>query len=557
MGVVVLSRRAFCKSTGGLFLASASLHSQQRQAVAGYPAEWSFTSGKQYKDAFNELELDVIFDAPGGAQHRVPAFWAGGQTWRVRFAAPDAGRFTFRTEATDTANRDLHNQRGTLEVTALEGGSSLYSRGPIRVAADARHFQHRDGTPFFWLGDTWWMGLCNRLKWPDDFQALAADRTRKGFTVAQIVAGLCPDMPSFDPRGANEAGFPWQREFARVNPAYFDMADLRIQYMVDRGIMPCIVGCWGYFLPQMGIRKMKQHWRYLIARWSAWPVVWCLAGEGTMPFYLSKTPEKDRDEQKHGWTEMARYVRATDPMHHLITIHPSRSARDSVDDPSVLDFDMLQTGHDDRRSAPNTIESVNRSYASQPRMPVLVGEVCYEGIQEASREEVQRFMFWSCILGGAAGHTYGANGIWQVNTREKPYGLSPHGHSWGGPPWDIAAQLPGSRQLGLGKSLLAGYSWWKLEPQPDLVEPHWNREDYWQPSAARIPGEAVIAFSPNGRKPLRFQNLEAKRHRAFLFNPGDGSKQDFAEFMPDSSGAWQTPEFPIFRDWVIVLDQRL
>jgi len=74
MGVVVLSRRAFCKSTGGLFLASASLHSQQRQAVAGYPAEWSFTSGKQYKDAFNELELDVIFDAPGGAQHRVPAF---------------------------------------------------------------------------------------------------------------------------------------------------------------------------------------------------------------------------------------------------------------------------------------------------------------------------------------------------------------------------------------------------------------------------------------------------------------------------------------------------
>jgi hypothetical protein len=327
--------------------------------------------------------------------------------------------------------------------------------------------------------------------------------------------------------------------------------------MVDRGIMPCIVGCWGYFLPQMGIRKMKQHWRYLIARWSALPVVWCLAGEGTMPFYLSKTPEKDRDEQKHGWTEMARYVRATDPMHHLITIHPSRSARDSVDDPSVLDFDMLQTGHDDRRSAPNTIESVNRSYASQPRMPVLVGEVCYEGIQEASREEVQRFMFWSCILGGAAGHTYGANGIWQVNTREKPYGLSPHGHSWGGPPWDIAAQLPGSRQLGLGKSLLAGYSWWKLKPQPDLVEPHWNREDYWQPSAARIPGEAVIAFSPNGRKPLRFRNLEAKKHRVLLFNPGDGTKQDFAEFTPDSAGAWQSPEFPVFRDWVVVLDQRV
>ena len=49
-------------------------------------------------------------------------------------------------------------------------------------------------------------------------------------------------------------------------------------------------------------------------------------------------------------------------------------------------------------------------------MPVLVGEVCYEGILEASRQEVERFMFWTSILNGAAGHTYGANGIWQVNT---------------------------------------------------------------------------------------------------------------------------------------------
>ncbi len=70
---------------------------------------------------------------------------------------------------------------------------------------------------------------------------------------------------------------------------------------------------------------------------------------------------------------------------------------------------------------------------------MLIGEVCYEGIQEASRQEVQRFMFWSALLSGTGGHTYGANGIWQVNTREKPYGLSPHGHSWGGPAWDIAA----------------------------------------------------------------------------------------------------------------------
>ena len=120
-----------------------------------------------------------------------------------------------------------------------------------------------------------------------------------------------------------------------------------------------------------------------------------------------------------------------DPYHRLITIHPSRSARECVSDPSVLDFDMLQTGHGDRQSAPNTVRTLTASYAAQPRMPVIDGEVCYEGIMEASRQEVQRFYFWACVLSGAAGHTYGANGIWQVNRREQPFGASPHGRSWG------------------------------------------------------------------------------------------------------------------------------
>jgi hypothetical protein len=363
-------------------------------------------------------------------------------------------------------------------------------------------------------------------------------------------------MPAFDPRGANEAGFPWEQDYSRINPAYFDMADVRIQHLVNHGIAPCIVGCWGYFLPQMGVKKIKQHWRYLIARWGAYPGIWCLAGEATMPFYLSKSPKQDAEVQKHGWTEAARYVRAMG-LRHPITLHPSRSARDCVDDAAVLDFDMLQTGHGDRQSIPNTINSVMHSLDSSPKMPVLVGEVCYEGIQEASRQEVQRFMFWSCMLSGAAGHTYGANGIWQVNTPDKPYGLSPHGHSWGGPPWNIAAQLPGSAHVGLGKSLLSRYSWWRLEPRPSLVEPRWTPENYWQPFAAQIPGEAVIVYAPGGGKALQFGGLEAGTYSAFLFNPSDGMEVALnGNFTLDKLGAWRAPEFPVFRDWVMVLKRK-
>jgi len=101
---------------------------------------------------------------------------------------------------------------------------------------------------------------------------LTADRISKGFTVIQIVAGLYPDMPPFDPRGANEAGFPWEKGYTRINPSYFDMADLRIRWLVNSGLVPCIVGCWGYFLNFAGIEVMKRHWRYLVARYGAYPV---------------------------------------------------------------------------------------------------------------------------------------------------------------------------------------------------------------------------------------------------------------------------------------------
>ncbi len=547
-----ISRRHLL-SSAGLFAFAGSTSAQTRIGTARRPAEWQFSSGKQYPDPF-AIDVDVVFVDRAGKELVVPAFWAGDQTWRVRFAAPTAGRYSWRTVCSDPANPDLHGVRGTLDVEPYRGTNELLKHGAIGVGPDRWHFQHADGTPFFWLGDTWWMGLTSRLRYPEDFQALAADRRQKGFNVVQIVAGLYPDMPSFDPRGFNEAGSAWEPGFRSVRPAYFDLADVRIQHLVDSGIVPCIVGCWGYFLPQMGMQRMKQHWRYLVARWGALPVVWCLAGEGTMPYYLSKTPNEDTVAQRAGWTEIARYVRQVDPYHRIITIHPSSTARNSVDDPAVLDFDMLQTGHGDRDSIPNTVDKVTESVARMPLMPVINGEVCYEGILEASRQEIQRFMFWSCVLSGAAGHTYGANGIWQVNTRETPYGPSPHGRSWGDTPWDVAAQLPGSRQLGLSRQFLMQYPWHRLEPHQEWVEPRAAKPNYMRPYAAGIPGELRIVFMPPMWNPPKVRLLESgKAYRALFFNPGDGRVHKLGEAKPSAEGEWPVPNPPTFQDWVLVL----
>jgi len=520
--------------------------------------EWSYSSGKTYRDPFNELALNVIFTAPDGRELKVPAFWAGGNTWRVRYASDQCGRHRFKTVCSDETNSDLHGREGELEVTPYEAGDALAKHGRLRVSADLRHLEHVDGTPFFWLGDTWWMGLCRRLSWPGDFQTLTADRVRKGFTVIQIVAGLYPDMSAFDERGANEAGFPWEKDFKRINPYYFDMADLRIEWLVRSGLVPCILGCWGYYLTWMGADRMKRHWRNLVARYGAYPVVWCLAGEAAMPYYLSERKEEDRRTQKRGWTEVAAYVREIDPFHNPVTIHPTDCGRDQIEDPSLLDLEMLQTGHGDRRSIPNTVRKVVEAYDRAPRMPVINGEVCYEGIGEACRQEVQRFMFWVCMLSGACGHTYGANGIWQVNTRRKPFGPSPHGMAWGHTPWEDACRLPGSIQLGLAKGLLERYEWWRFEPHPEWVEPHWSHEDYNRPYAAGIPGAVRVCFLPWFTQRATVKHIErGTAYRAFLFNPVNGDELDLGPVTPNGEGDWPLPlsRLPIYQDWILVLEK--
>ena len=527
-----------------------------RYAIANCMTEWAYATGKRYADPFAEVELSVRFTDPDGEQLLVPAFWAGGHVWRVRYASPKTGRHRYKTICSDTHNGDLHGLQGELIVRPYEGDNPLLKHGPLRVSATRRYLEHADRTPFFWLADTWWMGLCERLGWPGDFQRLAADRVAKGFSVVQIVAGLYPDMPHFDKRGANEAGFPWENDNARINPAYFDMADLRLDWLVGAGLLPCIVGCWGYYLPWLGLEKMKQHWRTLVARYGAHPVVWCLAGEGPMPWYLSKDRDGDRQLQIDGWTEIARYVRQIDPFHRPITIHPSTSARASVADPSVLDFDMLQTGHGDRRSLPNTVRLVTEAYGASPRLPVINGEVCYEGIGGACREEVQRLMFWASILSGACGHTYGANGIWQVNTAAEPYGPSPHGMAWGNTPWDEASQLPGSTQVGLAKGLLTVCPWWLFEPHPEWVEPHWTEDDPVRPFCAGVPGKVRIIYIPNTTWPVTVKGVEPDvSYKAFLFDPVTAKQQALDVVMPDADGNWPVPlaRPPIFQDWVLAL----
>jgi hypothetical protein len=168
------------------------------------------------------------------------------------------------------------------------------------------------------------------------------------------------------------------------------------------------------------------------------------------------------------------------------------------------------------------------------------------------------------MLSGAAGHTYGANGIWQVNGRDRPYGPSPHGFSWGDTSWDTAAQLPGATQVALGKRLLERYPWWRFAPHPEWYPVHAGPENYFRPYAAGIPCEVRVFYFPSETAllwlsgGLFLQQLEANlTYRAFWVNPVTGQEYPCGPVEANSDGNWTPPHPPIFQDWLLVLDRQL
>lgn len=556
-----ITRRGFIRTStvgaAGAVLANARFSaaadekcSVQRNNVV----EIEMKSTQNYSDPYNQTELDIHLIGPDQESIAHPAFWVGENVWMARVALPKVGEYSYRTVCSNTQDGGLHGKNGVIAVKEYEGGNLLAKHGRLRIAKDRHHFQYADGTPFFWVGDTWWMGLCSRLDYPDGFKMLTVDRVEKGFNVVQIVAGPYPDMDSFDPRGVNEAGFSFTDNYASINPEYYDYADRKLEYLVEAGIVPCIVGMWGYYLPKIGVEKARRFWRYLVARYGALPVVWCIAGEAAMPYYLSNKKEEDSAFQKKSWTEVTEYVRETDGFHNLITIHPSHYGRNHVEDPSLLDFEMLQTGHSDIDSVPNNAQSVITSIGRDPKMPVIVSEVNYEGILGRCWQNIQRLCFYGAVLNGTAGHTYGANGIWQMSSLDQPYGKSPHGRSWGNTPWREAYQLPGSEQTGIGGRFMQRFPWWRFERHPEWVEPACDPSQQYACTAAGISGELRVIYVPLLWDPPRIQSIEPEvDYTAYYFDPVTGADIPIGDVKPNETNEWTPPLPPEVHDWILVM----
>jgi hypothetical protein len=98
------------------------------------PVELTFTALADHPDPFNQVMLDVFFTEPDGTQRRVPAFWAGGRIWKVRYASPLPGLHRWYSQCSNTADAGLHEITGTIQIEPYTGGNPLFQHGPVRIA---------------------------------------------------------------------------------------------------------------------------------------------------------------------------------------------------------------------------------------------------------------------------------------------------------------------------------------------------------------------------------------------------------------------------------------
>lgn len=101
----------------------------QLQTQQNVVIELGLTSGVVYDDPYNNIDIDVVFTTSDESVLRVPAFWAGGQAWRVRFSGAQLGTYSYECLC---SNRD---DPGLQQCSAIEVLPYTGDNPPLPTAA--------------------------------------------------------------------------------------------------------------------------------------------------------------------------------------------------------------------------------------------------------------------------------------------------------------------------------------------------------------------------------------------------------------------------------------
>ncbi len=471
----------------------------------------------------------------------VSGFWDGCDTWKARFAPPAAGDWSYASASTDPG---LDRKTGTLTVTEWTAGERKENptrNGFIRVCKTGnragRYFEYADGTPFFWLGDTWWNWTKRGIPL-HRFQTLVEDRARKGFTVGQLFV----------------AGNGWGRSSSLLDETYsildvnhMQKVDSMVTYANAKGMTVWVHAWWARenMNERVGPEKMRRWWRYLVHRLGAYNVLWVVAGEYNMYNYGGLGLDF--------WKDLGKMIKSEDPYERIVSAHttpptygggfgaPQWSTGDVLHGEAWLDYNQIQTGHGQWKGE-RTPFIVARDYSRIPAKPTVVTEPWYEFVIDTASAAYVRYAGWTSVLSGAPGHSYGGGHVWKAHVPEAPAGRD----NW---PMEMGfgtntLDYPGAMGMSYMARFFRGLRWWELEPHNDVVS---GAADLF---CAAVPGEEYVVYSRFGGT-IHIDLKPASSNDTFRYewyNPRAGTYSKNEEILTGPTATLTTPDM---QDWVL------
>jgi hypothetical protein len=439
--------------------------------------ELSFTSDSTFRYQPQDLALQATFQGPEGQEIDIAGFWDGTNRFLVRFAPPTTGMWQYQTVSSDTTLTNLHDQTGTVEVSAYTGDDPFAIHGWLEVSDNGRFLTYEDDTPYFYLGDTAWEISWKSYK--DRVTRYLDNREKKGFNAIQMVLMSHQRLQAHGVRNRYGEPFFENESFSRINPRYFDYVDWIVGEINNRGMMAVLVPLWAYMMelyPESGPRlKVSEEQalslaRYTGARYAGHNVLWLVGGDN----------KYDTTARKNFWDRFARVLDDASGRQHLLTVHPMgfRASYDyfSAELTNWLDFHSYQSSH--IAGGNFTWRGAQRGYNLKPAVPVLNVEATYEDIHHQfwapgdttaantfriRPVHVRQASYESILSGALVGMAYGGNGIWQWNTEELPGSHNPRYTV------EEAWAMPGSEDMGLLKTIMRRIKWYRLRPSQDVL----------------------------------------------------------------------------------------
>jgi hypothetical protein len=500
--------------------------------------EHSFQSTITYSNTLQDVTLIVVFTSPLGETNQVFGFWDGGKTWLVRFSPNLPGRWTFKSACSDKANKGLNNQTGEFVCTAAIATTRFARHGQIHVARDRRHFEHADGTPFFWLADTVWNGA--RISAFKDWKLYAGVRSSQGFTVVQWTA-----TPGADARGLT----PFSgSERISINPNFFKPLDAKLETLSRAGILSAIVPFAQMDGSESGALTDDQIallLRYIEARWGADPVAWLI------PI--------DRESETNRIARWKKPGAAIFGMSHRAPVIVSAGSRaqslDEFRDQTWVDafaYEPLTDLTDEAFKSAISGPFANE-WKKEPTRPLITvapfeNAVARNSKKRFTSDDVRRAVYSNLLLSPPAGITYGAEGVvdWDKTLDQPPK------RKMALPLWHRAMFMPAAKQMVEVSKFVNSVDFWRLRPQPGFVaaQPGTMSPERFIVAAGTEAKDLSVVYVPQERTlEIMLEALPASPSVSW-FNPRTGQSSPAVAVVGGRSCQFPTPEPG---DWLLVM----